>query len=708
MSLSSFRNFTAKLSARVLPLLLLSNILVASEVTMFHQVAPESSTSYDGRIIDFALDLEGNVYVLEDQNRLKKFSKSGALQFDYVLNSPYISEKAQLNDLIVDYAGNILVRVSGYYNSGDYINSRLVQVLDGGNIGLLSEAFDISYTQAIPDRSGNLLFVTRGSHGFQIIKLNIQGARSNFDVDASFFPLPFQNFTVASVDVDRFSNLYILFQKALARDVFNKILKMDSMGNFVELDMLNSNGVAEQLPKIGNISVNGFGEVFLLDGTFSVALDTPLKENWRAFKLRPPGLLTQIIDVSGDGTGTINTVTTGDFGHYDYVFNISGNAMVHPDVSRADFLGNVYIAGRTSNNIFRINRAGEISIVLDESGDGQGLEFKTPRQMEVDLDGNVFVLATGAITDRIFKISNNDTTPLSREFEVAISEEQSNGIPLDAMISYGDSGSNEIGGGNRAQYIFALGGDDILRAGVGFNYLSGGEGKDVASYPNDFHDYAISQDPLTGDTEIIGKNGDSLGLAFGDIENFQFRDQRIGNEGVGYWGTTNLVSSTVEVPIFRFLNVRSKAFFYTANVQEAEHVLEMSSEQRENVDEWSYVLQGATFSAAHSYPGAVDLHRFYNYKTGHHFFTVNEDEVRYIHKQIEEANWPFIYEQTAFKVYPWDPNEDEDGNEIAVHRFFSPSLNRHVFTGSALEALLFQESGIWSYEGIGFYGEKVE
>ena len=691
----------------VLPMLTCGYVL-ASDVTMFHQVQRHSSALTDGAIIDFSLDSQGNVYVLEGQNRLKKFNSTGVLQYDYALQSSYLPERAQLSDLLVDSAGSIILRVSGYYSSGDYYPSRLLRVLDGGSIVELSGTFSSSYSISIPDYSGNLLFVKKTLTGFEIRKQSVQENIPIFELDETSLPESLENYSVEAADIDPFDNLYLLLQRRVDRTYSHKIVKIDPAGNLVELNMFSTSGFDESLPKIGNISVNRFGEIFLLDGTSSVALDSPNDENWRVFRLSVSGLLTQIIDVSGDGTGTEETTITGTIGHYSYAFNTTGNALVHPVDSATDSLGDVYIAGRTSNNVFRVNRAGGISVVLDESGDGQGHQFKTPKQIEVDLDGNVYVLATGGIADRIFKITNNDTRPFSREFELALREKQGNGIPSDAMINYGDNAANDIGGGSSAQYIFALGGDDTLRAGVGFNYLSGGEGQDVANYLYDLHDYAISQDPLTGDTELIGKNGDSLGLALGDIETLQFRDQSIANDGLGYWGSTNLVSSSIVEPIFRFFNVENKAFFYTANVQEAEHILEMSSELKENVDEWSYVLQGATFAAAHSYPDAVDLHRFYNYQTGHHFFTVNEDEVRYIHKQIDEAAWPFIYEQTAFKVYPWDPNEEEDGNEIAVHRFFSPSLNRHVFTASPLEALLFQESGIWNYEGIGFYGEKVQ
>ena len=45
------------------------------------------------------------------------------------------------------------------------------------------------------------------------------------------------------------------------------------------------------------------------------------------------------------------------------------------------------------------------------------------------------------------------------------------------------------------------------------------------------------------------------------------------------------------------------------------------------------------------------------------------------------------------------------GMRLAVHRFYSPSLNRHFFTGDSDEASKMQLTGIWNYEGVGFYGE---
>tara|TARA_Y100001970_G_scaffold3924_1_gene4526 strand:- start:15916 stop:17628 length:1713 start_codon:yes stop_codon:yes gene_type:complete len=123
---------------------------------------------------------------------------------------------------------------------------------------------------------------------------------------------------------------------------------------------------------------------------------------------------------------------------------------------------------------------------------------------------------------------------------------------------------------------------------------------------------------------------------------------------------------------------------------------------------WPYVYQGSTFGAAHSYLSSdalVPLYRFYNTDTGHHFFTASKDEADMVKAKAASGEWPFNYEGTAFNVYSRNPNYDSSGEVLPVYRFYSPSLNRHFFTGDATEANRMQLTGIWDYEGVGFFGE---
>jgi hypothetical protein len=47
------------------------------------------------------------------------------------------------------------------------------------------------------------------------------------------------------------------------------------------------------------------------------------------------------------------------------------------------------------------------------------------------------------------------------------------------------------------------------------------------------------------------------------------------------------------------------------------------------------------------------------------------------------------------------------GEEEAVHRFYSPTLNRHFFSAYSAEIDLIQATGVWNYEGIAFWGEDL-
>jgi len=209
---------------------------------------------------------------------------------------------------------------------------------------------------------------------------------------------------------------------------------------------------------------------------------------------------------------------------------------------------------------------------------------------------------------------------------------------------------------------------------------------------------------------ITDKLGNEIGLVSSDIETLSFRDDSVVVADIAYWGEFSEVSEKSVAPVYRFYNTRDNAFFYTNNADEKDLVIANSSIDKNNVDEWPYVYQGATFEAAHSYQSSsqiTPLYRFYNYETGHHFFTVSKEEAEFVNGKIESGEWPFNYEGTMFNVYANDPNPASEGEEIAVHRFYSPELNRHFYTADESEVESIQLTGQWNYEGVGFWGELL-
>ena len=192
------------------------------------------------------------------------------------------------------------------------------------------------------------------------------------------------------------------------------------------------------------------------------------------------------------------------------------------------------------------------------------------------------------------------------------------------------------------------------------------------------------------------------------VEQLRGYDYTLDTEGLDYLGDVTPVPWTAVSAVHRFYNYTKKAFFYTSSADEKDYVLFNSNFDRPDEEEWPYVYQGATFEAAHSYLDSYSLapvFRFYNYETGHHFFTVSPEESAMIQGKISSGEWPFNYEGTRFSVYSADPTPGNIGEELAVHRFYSPSLNRHFFTGDTEEANAMQLTGVWNYEGIAFYGE---
>lgn len=305
-------------------------------------------------------------------------------------------------------------------------------------------------------------------------------------------------------------------------------------------------------------------------------------------------------------------------------------------------------------------------------------------------------------------------------------------IPLDTYYDYMNQslmrwlylGNDVISGGPRADILlgyeghdilYGNGGDDLMDGSSGSNVYYGGDGVDTVVYEKNHVDYMLSKNPVTGTVSVQVKTGFGspyVDQVAPDIEWLRFHDMEISTATLSYWGELkpiqNVQTEKDPVTVYRFFNTKNKAFFYTINPDERTMVLRNSGPNNKSEVDWPYVYQGAQFQAAHSYAGAVPLYRFYNTKTGHHFFTNNENERAQILGKIGNADWPYIDEGIAFNVYAQDPTPNEVGNEKAVHRYYSPSLDRHFFTANEDEAAMLNVSEDWTYEGIGFYAEGVQ
>jgi hypothetical protein len=110
-------------------------------------------------------------------------------------------------------------------------------------------------------------------------------------------------------------------------------------------------------------------------------------------------------------------------------------------------------------------------------------------------------------------------------------------------------------------------------------------------------------------------------------------------EGVAY--TIDQWSSSNVVPLYRFYNVRTGTHFYTADESEMNNTLDNLSH--------IYRLDGITYFVADSPgPGATTVYRFYNVRTGTHFYTATNAERDNV---INTMGSIFKYEGPAFYAY---------------------------------------------------------
>ncbi len=94
------------------------------------------------------------------------------------------------------------------------------------------------------------------------------------------------------------------------------------------------------------------------------------------------GAITEIIDATGDG---------------------GGNTLSAPIGTAVDGSGNVYVAGFSSHNAFKITPGGLITEIIDSTGDGMGNTLSQAYGMAVDGADNVYV--TGFNSANAFKIT---------------------------------------------------------------------------------------------------------------------------------------------------------------------------------------------------------------------------------------------------------------------------------------------------------------
>ncbi len=134
-------------------------------------------------------------------------------------------------------------------------------------------------------------------------------------------------------------------------------------------------------------------------------------------------------------------------------------------------------------------------------------------------------------------------------------------------------------------------------------------------------------------------------------------------------GAQTIAAPSGVSPVFRFYNQQTGTHFYTIVAAERDHVIATYPQ---------FVYEGAVFAAfAQAAPGAQPVFRFFNATTGTHFYTNKTAERDYV-----LATWPqFAFEGPAYYAMP---AAGADGR-TALYRFFNTRTGAHFYTTSIAE-----------------------
>ncbi len=144
------------------------------------------------------------------------------------------------------------------------------------------------------------------------------------------------------------------------------------------------------------------------------------------------------------------------------------------------------------------------------------------------------------------------------------------------------------------------------------------------------------------------------------------------------------------MPVWRFYNFRTGTHFYTADPAEQSRVLG-TMQGTYSLDGVGYTVN--TSDAANSTP----LWRFYNLRTGTHFYTADPSEKARI---VATMGSTYRLDGAAYNVSSgWVPGA------LTVYRFYNMRTGTHFYTADPAEKARVQSTmgGVYSLDGPGFY-----
>lgn len=154
-------------------------------------------------------------------------------------------------------------------------------------------------------------------------------------------------------------------------------------------------------------------------------------------------------------------------------------------------------------------------------------------------------------------------------------------------------------------------------------------------------------------------------------------------------GTVPTQSAESLVPVWRFYNGSTGAHFFTRNAAERDHIRTHLSPP------FNYEGQAFHVASAAS-TGLSPVHRFFNTRTGVHFYTISETERRHVAATLPHSAYEGVAYHASVLAGP---------GLVPFFRFYVPGKGFHFYTASVAERdhLRANLPHVYTYEGIGYY-----
>jgi len=172
-----------------------------------------------------------------------------------------------------------------------------------------------------------------------------------------------------------------------------------------------------------------------------------------------------------------------------------------------------------------------------------------------------------------------------------------------------------------------------------------------------------------------------------DLTGQEGRD-RLANIEFAHFSDLSAKLSDLTSGVHRFFNTKTGSHFYSADNEEA-FSLTMRAD---------FIYEGVAFGRAqgHQADGPA-IHRYFNEKTGAHFYTTDPFQAG---PTTHTEGW--VYEGVAFRAF-----DEESSGHVAVHRFQHLDSGGNFLTASPEELEQVLLLGVYQYEGVAFYAEAV-